>query len=68
MSNLKFRTKEEIRELERKDPFFTMRSVTTMNDYELYELFKVFTTDEWEKQNIEEYMANLEIQKLLEDK
>jgi hypothetical protein len=55
----KIRTKEEIRELKRKDPFFSFRNTKNpLTDEELYNIFFLLGLDEWEKQNIDEYMAD----------
>ena len=53
------RTKEEIRELKRKDPFFAFRDMKNqLTDEELYSIFSLLGLDEWEKQNMNNYMVD----------
>jgi hypothetical protein len=61
----KIRTKEEIKALKRIDPFFAFRNTKNpLTDEELYEIFLLLTNDEWELNNMNEYMAE---KVLLED-
>lgn len=72
MSNIepKVRTKEEIRELKRIDPFFAFRNMKShqLTDEQLYDMFSFFNLDEWEIENMNNYMARRMIeQSILED-
>ncbi|CAB4125538.1 hypothetical protein UFOVP53_163 [uncultured Caudovirales phage] len=59
MSMKGIRTKEEIRDLKRKDPFFAFRGMKKeLTDEELYTIFSLLGLDEWEKQNMDMYMVD----------
>ena len=52
------RTKEEIKNKQRQDPFYALRNIVPkLTDDELYYLYQTVGLSEWEKNNIEEYIA-----------